>query len=75
MTSPSFTLQSESGETFGQFPSHKSAHAWLVRHGLEWEPLSIVSIQSVTSRHNSGWIELLPLHLLARPSLAGWRRG
>ena len=67
MTAP-FCILAESGEAFGEFRSHQSAFAWLVRNGLEFEPLRIVSVISLTS---GGWtIRPKPLRELERPSLS-----
>ena len=64
-----FTLQAESGELFGIFPNYPSAHRWLVRQGLEWEPFKIVSLGSVISRHSFYVESPRPLEELRRPSL------
>lgn len=69
MKQETFTIQADSGEAFGEFRSYALAHRWLVRNGLEFEPLRVVSL---TSLSNCGWIvRPSPLHLLASPSLAG----
>lgn len=68
-SSPSYHLQSESGELFGEFPSHRSAHAFIERNGLEWEPLLIVSAESVRSIHKFWMPSPLPLSALQRTSL------
>jgi len=68
MNPASFTLQADSGEAFGSFPSYQSAHRWLVRNGLEFEPLRVVSLTSLCS---GGWsIRPNPLRELERRSLA-----
>jgi len=68
MTSSPCTILAESGEAFGEFRSQKSAFAWLIRQGLEFEPLRIVSVTSLTS---GGWtIRPKPLRELERPSLS-----
>lgn len=68
MNPESFVLLADSGETFGSFPSYQSAHRWLVRNGLEFEPLRIVSLTSLCS---GGWtIRPNPLLELERRSLA-----
>ena len=57
-----FTIVADSGEAFGSFPSYGLAHRWIIRNGLEFEPLRIVS---VTSLCKAGWMECpKPLHLL-----------
>ena len=62
MTPSPFTILADSGEAFGSFPSYALAHRWLVRNGLEFEPLRIVRL---TSLGRAGWLELpRPLHLL-----------
>ena len=62
MTESLFTIQADSGEAFGSFPSYGLAHRWIIRNGLEFEPLRIVRL---TSLGRAGWIELpRPLHLL-----------
>jgi hypothetical protein len=62
MTPSPFTILADSGEAFGVFPNHALAHRWLVRNGLEFEPLRIVRL---TSLGRAGWLELpRPLHLL-----------
>lgn len=68
MTPASFTILSDSGGAFGEFRSYALAHAWLIRHGLEFEPLRIVSLTSLCS---GGWsIRPNPLRELERRSLA-----
>jgi hypothetical protein len=68
MTPAPFTLLADSGEAFGSFPSYQSAHRWLVRNGLEFEPLRVVSLTSLSS---GGWtIRPNPLRELERRSLA-----
>ena len=68
MTPAPFTLLADSGEAFGSFPSYQSAHRWLVRNGLEFEPLRVVSLTSLCS---GGWtIRPNPLRELERRSLA-----
>jgi len=68
MTPASFTLLTDSGEAFGSFPSYQSAHRWLVRNGLEFEPLWVVSL---TSLCKCGWlVRPSPLRELERRSLA-----
>jgi len=67
---PAFYLQSESGELFGEFPSRKSAFSFLQRSGLEWEPLLIVSAESVRSIHKLWMPCHLPLSALQRTSLS-----
>jgi len=64
-----FHIQSESGELFGEFPSHRSAHSFIERNGLEWEPLLIVSAESVRSIHKFWMPSPLPLSALRKPSL------
>ena len=49
MKQESFTLLADSGEAFGEFRSYALAHRWLVRNGLEFEPLRIVSLTSLSS--------------------------
>lgn len=67
---PTYHIQSESGELFGEFPSRRSAHSFIERNGLEWEPLLIVSAESVRSLYKF-WMPLpLPLSALRRPSLS-----
>ena len=62
LSSSPFTILADSGEAFGSFPSHALAHRWLVRNGLEFEPLRIVRLASLG---RAGWLELpRPLHLL-----------
>ena len=62
MTESPFTILADSGEAFGSFPSYALAHRWIIRNGLEFEPLRIVRL---TSLGRAGWIELpRPLHLL-----------
>ncbi|NBW14082.1 MAG: hypothetical protein EBR82_39405 [Caulobacteraceae bacterium] len=57
-----YHIQSDSGETFGTFKDYPSAHRWIIRHGLEFEPLCIVSVTSISK---AGWLESpKPLHLL-----------
>ena len=68
MTPASFTILADSGEAFGEFRSYALAHRWLVRNGLEFEPLRIVSLTSLSS---CGWIvRPNPLRELERRSLA-----
>lgn len=68
MIPASFTLLADSGEAFGSFPSYQSAHRWLVRNGLEFESLRVVSLTSLCS---GGWtIRPNPLRELERRSLA-----
>jgi len=68
MKQESFTLLADSGEAFGSFHSYQSAHRWLVRNGLEFEPLRIVAL---TSLSKGGWIvRPSPLRELERRSLA-----
>ena len=69
MKPTSFTLQAESGELFGVFPNYPSAHRWLVRQGLEWEPFKIVSLGCVISKHRFYYESPRPLEELKRPSL------
>jgi len=67
---PIFHLQSDTGELFGKFRSHRSAHSFIERNGLEWEPLLIVSAESVRSLYKF-WMPLpLPLSALQRTSLS-----
>ena len=64
-----YHLQSEAGEIFGEFPSQRSAYSFIARNGLEWEPLLIVSAESVRSLYKF-WMPLpLPLSALQRTSL------
>ena len=64
-----FHIQSDTGELFGEFPSHRSAHSFIERNGLEWEPLLIVSAESVRSLYKF-WMPLpLPLSALQKTSL------
>ena len=68
MTPASFTILADSGEAFGEFRSYALAHRWLVRNGLEFEPLRIVSL---TSLSKGGWlVRPCPLRELERRSLA-----
>ena len=68
MNPESFVLLADSGEAFGSFPSYQSAHRWLVRNGLEFEPLQVVRLTSLSS---GGWtIRPNPLRELERRSLA-----
>ena len=65
MNPESFVLLADSGEAFGSFPSYQSAHRWLVRNGLEFEPLRIIRLSSLDK---CGW--------LVRPCPFGnWRGG
>lgn len=69
MRQETFTIEADSGEAYGEFRSYALAHAWLIRNGLEFEPLRVVSLTSISK---GGWIvRPSPLHLLASPSLAG----
>jgi len=68
MPPASFPLLADSGEAFGEFRSYALAHRWLVRNGLEFEPLRIVSL---TSLSKCGWlVRPSPLRELERRSLA-----
>lgn len=68
MTPESFVLLADNGEAFGSFPSYQSAHRWLVRNGLEFEPLRVVRL---TSLCKCGWlVRPSPLRELERRSLA-----
>ena len=68
MRQETFTLLSDSGEAFGEFRSYALAHRWLVRNGLEFEPLRIVSLASLSK---GGWlVRPYPLRELERRSLA-----
>lgn len=63
-----FTIVADSGEAFGTFKDYLSAHRWIIRHGLEFEPLRIVSVTSISK---AGWLESpKPLHLLRNRGLA-----
>ena len=68
MKQETFTIQADSGEAFGEFRSYALAHAWLIRHGLEFEPLRIVSLKSLSKGR---WlVRPCPLRELERRSLA-----
>ena len=68
MIPASFTLLADSGEAFGEFRSYALAHAWLIRQGLEFEPLRVVRL---TSLCKCGWlVRPSPLRELERRSLA-----
>ena len=68
MTPSSFTIQADSGEAFGEFRSYALAHRWLVRNGLEFEPLRIIRLSSLDK---CGWlVRPCPLRELERRSLA-----
>jgi len=68
MRQETFTIETDSGEAYGEFRSYALAHAWLIRQGLEFEPLRVVSLTSLSS---GGWtIRPNPLRELERRSLA-----
>ena len=80
MKQETFTIEADSGEAFGEFRSYALAHAWLIRQGLGFEPLRIVSLgcgatkpenPALTSLCSGGWsIRPNPLRELERRSLA-----